>query len=73
MVIVKCYSYSCVIMASIQPLFIKIFEVEIGGRISDSHIVMLCRHLIILIFGLFVISVEWIALVFTLHMSHCIA
>ena len=27
-------------LASIQPLFIKIFQVEIGGRICDSRIVM---------------------------------
>ena len=60
-------------MASIQPLFIKIFEVEIGGHISNSRIVMLFCHLMILIFGLFVISVEWIALVITLRMSYCIA
>ena len=28
-------------MASIQPLFAKIFEVEIGGHIRDPHVAML--------------------------------
>ena len=66
------YSYLYKMLASIQPLFIKIFEVEIGGRIRDSCIVMIIRHLGILIFGLFVISVQWIALVFTSRMFSCI-
>ena len=56
----------------LYKLFAKIFEVKIGGHICDSCIVMLNAQFNFLFFGLFAIFVEWIALVFTSHMSYCI-